>query len=504
MEQLIEINTNHVIPPEVGADLFANRTAVAQMQQSTAPAEVSIIIQAYNHLDKTKRCVESVIKYSQGIDYELILVDNGSEDGILEYFKSVRYSKKKILHITKNLGASYPVSMINLYELGRYICFVACDLILTPHWLENLLICMKSDPKIGLVNPVSSNTSNLQEVILPYNSYEDMQRNAEKWNHSDSRKWEDRLRIITLGTLYRKEALLTTGWPLGDVGFFHDFGDDDIAFRIRRMGYRVVLAGDTWICHDHDFRRGEGKDSEQFNKSLTIGRTNFQEKYFGIDAWEDVNNYYLPYEKYFPSPAARRSVHILGVDVKCGTPILDMKNYLRTAGIFETVLSAFTQDPKYWTDLKTICEGPVFCDREEFLSDAFLREQFDYVIADRPLNRYHEPQKVLNDLFALCKKDGIVACKVKNTYSFQEYVHLLGQWGVYDQEFSYNIPPEVVHDALSKHGKVHQIIPVPFALDDSQQQALASLIPPELLQEQKNELLGRMLCREYLMIVKKA
>ena len=67
-------------------------------------------------------------------------------------------------------------------------------------------------------------------------------------------------------------------------------------------------------------------------------------------------------------------------------------------------LSAFTQDPKYWVDLKTICTGPVICDREEFLTDSFLPESFDYIAAARPINRYHEPQKILNDLFTLCKK----------------------------------------------------------------------------------------------------
>lgn len=504
MEQLVEINTNHMTPPAAGSDLYANRAAIAGMQQSDAAAEVSIIMQAYNHLDKTRRCVESVIDHTDGIDYELVLVDNGSEEEILEYFRSVPHGKKRILHITKNLGAAYPASLLNLCELGRYICFLACDLIVTPHWLENLLICMKSDPKIGLVNPVSSNTSNLQEVDLPYGSYEEMGQKAEKWNRSDPRKWEDRLRIITLGTLYRKEALMTTGWPLGDVGFFHDFGDDDIAFRIRRMGYRVVLAGDTWICHDHDFRHGEGKDPAQFNRSLSIGRANFQEKYFGIDAWEDVNNYYLPYRNFFPQPTVRGRAQILGVDVKCGTPILDIKNFLRASGVFETVLSAFTQDPRYWTDLKTICEGPVLCDREEFLSDSFLREQFDYVVADRPLNRYHEPQKMLNDLFALCKRGGILICKVKNTFSFQEYIHLLGQWDVYEREFSYNIPPEIVRGALSSQGEVCGVIPLPFPLDNSQQQALMGLIPAELPKERRDELLGRMLCQEYLMIARKS
>ena len=68
MGQFIEINTEQMESPAVGANLFSNRIAVAEMQQGSGASEVSIIIQAYNRLDKTKRCVESVLNYPQGFD----------------------------------------------------------------------------------------------------------------------------------------------------------------------------------------------------------------------------------------------------------------------------------------------------------------------------------------------------------------------------------------------------------------------------------------------------
>ena len=46
-----------------------------------------------------------------------------------------------------------------------------------------------------------------------------MQAKAAQFNRSDPRKWEDRQRLITLGTLYRKEVLLAGGWPTADMGF---------------------------------------------------------------------------------------------------------------------------------------------------------------------------------------------------------------------------------------------------------------------------------------------
>ena len=269
------------------------------------------------------------------------------------------------------------------------------------------------------------------------------------------------------------------------------------------MGYRTILVGDTWVCHDHDLRHGEGKDPVEFQKSLDIGRENFREKYFGVDAWEDVNNYYIPYFSHFPTPSCTGRIQVLGVDTRCGTPILDVKNWLRKFGLFETNLSAFTQDPKYWMDLKTICKGPVVCDREEFLADSFPGERFDYIVADRPINRYHEPSKMLRDLFSLCKEGGYLVCKLTNAYSFREYLHLLGQTDVYNPSFSLNIPIEQFRSALQKWGEIQRELRIGAGLNQESQALLTSLYPAGLPKEQRSAALERMQCQEFLFVVQK-
>ena len=176
---------------------------------------------------------------------------------------------------------------------------------------------------------------------------------------------------------------------------------------------------------------------------------------------------------------------------------------LRQAEVFETELSAFTQNVKYWTDLKTICDGEVICDREEYLADSFLPEYYDYVVVDRPLNRYHEPQKLIDTLFSLCKEGGFVVCSLKNTASFQEYVNLLGERQVYDREFSYNIPLEALKAALDRKGSVKSIFRRNFNMNGEQQSALADLLPQDAAPQQKKELLARMLCESFLIVVQK-
>lgn len=93
MGQMIEINTDRMIQPKTASNLFTNRALFTEMQHTNA--EVSIIVVGFNRLEKTRRCVQSILEYTGGIDYELILVDSGSQDGTLAYYDSVQCPKKK-------------------------------------------------------------------------------------------------------------------------------------------------------------------------------------------------------------------------------------------------------------------------------------------------------------------------------------------------------------------------------------------------------------------------
>ena len=53
MGKIIEINTDYMEQPKTEGDLFQNRALLADMHQNTA--EVSIVVVAYNRLEKTRR-----------------------------------------------------------------------------------------------------------------------------------------------------------------------------------------------------------------------------------------------------------------------------------------------------------------------------------------------------------------------------------------------------------------------------------------------------------------
>ena len=385
---------------------------------------VTVVVQAYNRIEKTRICVNSILKYTKNVEYELILVDNGSTDETLDFFKSVEHPRKKIVHVTKDVGS---VVTVMKYVDGRYVAYICNDTYVTQNWIENLLTCLRSDDAIGMVVPATSNASNQQGVDLNFRSLDELYEQAAKYNHSDPRLWHERLRLVVQMAVYKREALDVAGTLL-DYGFYHDFSDDDVTFRIRRAGYRTFLCLDTFVCHDH-LRTGLSESEvENFNRSIKSGSLDFQSKYFGIDAWEDVNNY----ERILISmvdPNKHKSsdtLRILGIDVLCGTPILELKNKLRENFIYNVDLSAFTSDPKYWLDLKTICSGEVAADRIEFFDEHFIGNLFDYVLVEKPIEQYSDPLRLIRSIFQKLKPGGVLLLKLSNPLDYMKLFKKIG------------------------------------------------------------------------------
>jgi len=237
---LIVENTDDQEPAQPDLGLIKTRKDRIVASLGKNAELLTVIVQAYNRIEKTKICVNSILKYTKNVDYELILVDNGSTDGTLDFYKSVEHSRKKIVHVTKNVGSVVPVMK---YVDGRYVAYICNDTYVTQNWIENLLTCLRSDDAIGMVVPASSNGSNLQGINISFHSMDEMYEKAAKYNHSDPRLWHERLRLVVQMAVFKREALDVAGIIL-DYGYYHDFSDDDVTFRIRHAGYKTILCKD--------------------------------------------------------------------------------------------------------------------------------------------------------------------------------------------------------------------------------------------------------------------
>ena len=279
---------------------------------------VSIVVLAYNNLSSTRDCVESILKNTKGIDYELILVDNGSKDGTKAFFDSVEGAKVISLKYNLHIVKGFNIGM--MAAEGKYCAAVGNDFVFPENWLSNLLTCIESDPAIGYVSPGATNISNLQQISIPFTSIAEFEGKAREYNVSDPRKWEDR--VVLLPDVLCCPTVLLERIGYYDTHYYRgEFGDDDISFRIRRAGYRLVYCGDTVTYHHGSLTT----ESDHKTGSLEEGRRTFFERYH-VDAWLDARPDALFLNLLYDGFSQVNS--ILGIGVKCGATLLQIKNII--------------------------------------------------------------------------------------------------------------------------------------------------------------------------------
>lgn len=287
--------------------------------------KTSIVILTYNNLRYTKLCVESILKLTPAGSYEIILIDNASNDGTVDWLKGLEGQNGiKVILNDRNLG--FPAGCnqgIIAAEDGNDILLLNNDTIVTPRWLENLQTCLYSDKSIGAVGAVTNSCSNFQAIPTDYKDFSELLSFAGKINAaSDPSKWEERVRLIGFCLLIKNETVNTVGF-LDEMYGLGNCEDDDYSVRIRKAGYKLMLCGDCFI---HHFGSASfSKNNAGFNELLRKNREKFTLKW-GFDPLLlaiDERNIIAPY-----IDKMRSARNILVVNSGCGAMPLYLKKFL--------------------------------------------------------------------------------------------------------------------------------------------------------------------------------
>ncbi|MFX3632610.1 MAG: glycosyltransferase family 2 protein [Candidatus Pristimantibacillus sp.] len=206
----------------------------------------SIIIPSFNQVGYLKSCIES-IREKTVLPYEIIVVDNASADGSAQYLNQLN-GQVRYRILSENYGFSGAVNMGLMMAKGTTILILNNDTLVTDNWLENMIICLNSDPEIGMVGPVTNYISGDQQIRVPYNDIEEMPEFARLNNISDRKRWQITDRLTGFCLLFRRELFEEIGFM--DEGFeIGNFEDDDYNIRVRLLGYSLVIAHDSFIHH---------------------------------------------------------------------------------------------------------------------------------------------------------------------------------------------------------------------------------------------------------------
>jgi glycosyltransferase involved in cell wall biosynthesis len=240
------------------------------------PQQISIVIPAFNQLDYCKQCIETVLAYTH-TPYQLILVDNGSTDGVSEYFDGVPGAR--VIHSERNFGFAGGVN-IGLRIAEGHVLLLNSDTLVPEGWLEPLERALLSADDIGMVGPMSNYVSGPQQIAgLLFESQDEINAFARDLAARNKGQLQDTTRLVGFCMLIRDKALREVG--LFDERFgIGGYEDDDYGLRVMRAGYRLCIAEDAFVFHygNRTFL-GMGIVSEKFYGLLATNEKQFREKW---------------------------------------------------------------------------------------------------------------------------------------------------------------------------------------------------------------------------------
>ena len=111
---------------------------------------VSIIIVNYKTKDLTLQCLDSVFQWTSGVEYEIILVDNHSEDGSVKKIRE-SYPNIKVIENKENQGFGRANNIGAKVAIGRYLFLLNSDTILVENVVKSFYDFMESHPEYAIV-----------------------------------------------------------------------------------------------------------------------------------------------------------------------------------------------------------------------------------------------------------------------------------------------------------------------------------------------------------------
>jgi len=211
---------------------------------------VAVVIPNWNGKDTLKACLNSLVLQSQ--KHTVIVVENGSVDGSLEYLRK-NYPKIQIVVNQNNLGFAGGVNSGIRHAMAQNFDFVALfnnDAVADKEWLVNLTKAIEGGKNIGISTSkiVSSDGKHLDSTGEAYTVWGLPYPRGRGEPVTDRYNKDTTIFAASGGaSIYRVEMLKEIG--LFDADFFAYYEDVDISFRAQLAGWKITYAPKALVYH---------------------------------------------------------------------------------------------------------------------------------------------------------------------------------------------------------------------------------------------------------------
>ena len=239
-----------------GGSAAASAASVGAQHASTPAPHfvIDIVVPVYNAPDDVRACVASVLAHLRP-DVRLVLIDDASPDPRiavwLDELARRAHSQVVLLHNDVNLGFTGTAN--RGMELSRAdVVLLNSDTIVTAGWLDAIMHCAATDPRIGTITPFSNNAEICSFPAFcadnPWPAGGDPEPTRAALAEAAVPMYPD----LPTGVgfcMYIRRALLDEVGAF-DLAFGLGYGEEnDLCLRAAAAGWRNVLADNAFVVH---------------------------------------------------------------------------------------------------------------------------------------------------------------------------------------------------------------------------------------------------------------
>ncbi|MFY9550358.1 MAG: polysaccharide pyruvyl transferase family protein [Thermoanaerobaculia bacterium] len=254
--------------------------------------KVSIVIVTYNNVDLNRLCLESVFARTEWPCFEVLVVDNGSNDGTPELLREMQRARPDLTVLQNETNQGFAAACNRGLEAasGNFLVLLNNDTVVTRGWLTALVRHLRANPGIGMIGPVTNAVSNEAKVEVGYSDVRGLPAWAADWVREHDLKSFAIPMLAFFCVAMHRQTWEAVG-PLDERFGLGMFEDDDYNRRARSQGWEIRCAQDAFVHHwqKASFRL-LGKDA--YLALFEQNRKKYEEKWGeswkaeGVDVWQ--------------------------------------------------------------------------------------------------------------------------------------------------------------------------------------------------------------------------
>lgn len=232
------------------------------MPQTLDPVRISVAIPSWNSIDLTRNCVRSLVDADHGCEVEVVVVDNGSQDGSAEMIET-EFPSVKLIRNAVNEYFSKASNQAAAGGSGRYVCLLNSDTIVPPGSLLRMVEFLRDHADYGAVAPqLAYEDGTVQAICRRFPRLFEVvvdQFDLSFWGYARRyRDWAAMKDFDHLSSMDVEQppgaCLVMHASEFKDMGGFDEglplfYSDVDLCLRLHNSGRRIRFLAEARVFH---------------------------------------------------------------------------------------------------------------------------------------------------------------------------------------------------------------------------------------------------------------